>query len=252
MLFGQSKTALKETLLALLEFSLPLLLGTAFLTFFGCSLEKTPPPPQVTIVTTARIEKKNKTEEAAMRIMVSDFASRLGSNKGKSNLISNSSPKRGSSLAEEINSFEAEDIYFDFDSDVIRPDAASVLRQKAAWLKKHPSVRILIEGHCDEWGSREYNLSLSKRRAESAKKFLVKLGVAPNRILTTGCGNSIPAVSPPVYCKKVKDYLYSRRLKPNSPELKLPPNLHISPEMLENCRRAWAKNRRCHFVVIKQ
>lgn len=68
-------------------------------------------------------------------------------------------------------------VHFDFDSDAIRPDAAAVLDQHVAFLTANPDARILIAGHTDERGSREYNMSLGERRATSVASYLAMRGV---------------------------------------------------------------------------
>jgi len=105
------------------------------------------------------------------------------------------------------------DIHFDFDRYDIRPEDAEILKENAALLIKYPDKRIQIEGHCDERGTAEYNLALGERRAQSARDFLISLGIAPNRITTISYGEEKP-------------------LDPGHNE------------------EAWAKNRRCHFVIL--
>jgi len=87
---------------------------------------------------------------------------------------------------------EAEPIYFDFDKSFIRPEYRPVLTGKAEFLKDSPNVHIRIEGNCDERGTNEYNLALGERRAESAKKFLISLGISPDRIETISYGEERP------------------------------------------------------------
>ena len=111
-----------------------------------------------------------------------------------------------------LNRFENEHIYFAFDSSALDGRAQGVLKQKADWLQENPGADILIEGHCDERGTVEYNLALGDRRANSAKGFLVDLGIDATRISTVSYGEERP-------------------LDPSSNE------------------EAWAKNRRCQFVV---
>lgn len=84
--------------------------------------------------------------------------------------------------------FLNEDVYFDFDSADLAPDAQTVLKRKAAWLKANPDARVVIEGHCDERGTSEYNLALGDRRAESAKAYLVNLGISGSRMTTISYG----------------------------------------------------------------
>lgn len=85
-------------------------------------------------------------------------------------------------------------IFFDFDQSDLRSDAQSTLAKQAAWLLKFPQVTIQVEGHCDERGTREYNLALGERRANSVKEYLVSLGVSADRISTISYGKERPAV----------------------------------------------------------
>ena len=88
--------------------------------------------------------------------------------------------------------FEDEEIHFDFDKYVLTPQAMMILDDKAAYLREHPGVRVLIEGHCDDRGSNEYNLALGDRRANSAKNYLVKSGVAESQVTTISYGEEQP------------------------------------------------------------
>lgn len=108
--------------------------------------------------------------------------------------------------------FLNEMVHFDFDKYNIRPDAAEVLKRKAEWLKENPEVKVIIEGHCDERGTNQYNLALGERRANSSKQFLIKLGIAAERMETISYGEERP-------------------LDPGHNE------------------EAWAKNRRAQFVI---
>jgi peptidoglycan-associated lipoprotein len=105
-----------------------------------------------------------------------------------------------------------EDIYFEFDKSTLTPAAQDNLLKKADWLRENPDVTATIEGHCDERGTNEYNLALGDRRAESAKAFLVDLGIDASRLTTISYGEERPLCS----------------------------------EKTEEC---WAKIRRDHFVV---
>ena len=84
-------------------------------------------------------------------------------------------------------------VFFEFDKSSLSSDARSQLEKQAAWLKKFGSISLTLEGHADERGTREYNLALGERRANSAKDFLVALGVAPNRIKIISYGKERPA-----------------------------------------------------------
>ena len=83
-------------------------------------------------------------------------------------------------------------VFFDFDKYDLKPRAREVLERQATWLKRFPDVRIIVEGHCDERGTREYNLALGERRANAAKDYLVSLGVDPSRVRTISYGKERP------------------------------------------------------------
>ena len=83
-------------------------------------------------------------------------------------------------------------IYFDYDMSDIRPEARVILEQHAAYLSGNPSMQVRLEGHADERGSREYNLALGERRAESAKSALMSLGVSGNQMTTLSYGEEQP------------------------------------------------------------
>ena len=84
------------------------------------------------------------------------------------------------------------EIYFDFDSYSLRADARETLKGDADWLRRNPGVRITVEGHCDERGTTEYNLALGAKRAQSARDYLISLGLAAERISTTSFGSETP------------------------------------------------------------
>jgi peptidoglycan-associated lipoprotein len=108
--------------------------------------------------------------------------------------------------------FENQDIHFDFDKSTLTPAAQAILRDKSAYLMANANVSVIIEGHCDERGTNEYNMALGDRRASSAKNFLVDLGIASGRLTTISYGEEKP----------------------------------IDPASNE---AAWTKNRRAHFVI---
>jgi peptidoglycan-associated lipoprotein len=83
-------------------------------------------------------------------------------------------------------------VYFDYDKFTVRSDAEPILSAQAAWLSRYPSVNVRIEGNADERGTREYNLALGARRANSIKDFLVGHGVAATRVETVSFGKEKP------------------------------------------------------------
>ena len=108
--------------------------------------------------------------------------------------------------------FVNEDIYFEFDSSVLSLLSQNILKLKGVWMMQYPDVSVIIEGHCDERGTSEYNIALGDRRAESAKKFMVDLGIAQERLTTISYGEERPL-------------------------------------FLEHNEDAWTKNRRVHFLL---
>jgi peptidoglycan-associated lipoprotein len=93
---------------------------------------------------------------------------------------------------EELFSRNVKDVFFDYDKYVIRPDEAPVVHNDEAFLAQHPSVKVLVEGHCDDRGSEEYNIALGASRAESLKQALVTEGVPADRIRTVSYGEEKP------------------------------------------------------------
>lgn len=83
-------------------------------------------------------------------------------------------------------------IFFAYDSSELTPDARATMRENATWLEAHPELDVIVEGHCDERGTIEYNLSLGQRRARSVRDYLVTLGVGRERIRTVSYGEERP------------------------------------------------------------
>lgn len=105
-----------------------------------------------------------------------------------------------------------QDAYFDYDQSDLRDDARTALSANAEWLKRYPSIQLLVEGHADERGTSAYNLALGDRRANAARDYLTSLGVAAARVRTVSYGKERP------FCN----------------------------EGSEDC---WQQNRRAHFVI---
>jgi peptidoglycan-associated lipoprotein len=85
-----------------------------------------------------------------------------------------------------------QDIFYDYDSADVRPDAQATLSKDASYLVSHPDIKIVIGGYCDERGSNEYNIGLGQNRGDAAKNALVNAGVAGNRIRTISYGKEKP------------------------------------------------------------
>ena len=116
------------------------------------------------------------------------------------------------SLAELNDSAPLEPVYFELDQSEVLPAGQAALQRNAEWMRRWASTTVLVEGHCDERGTNEYNLALGERRAAAVRDYLVSLGVAPDRIQTTSRGEESP------FCT----------------------------ESTEGC---WSQNRRGHFMV---
>ena len=85
-------------------------------------------------------------------------------------------------------------VFYDFDSSDLRPEARSTVEALAVWMSNYPAATLVLEGHADERGTREYNLALGERRANAIRDYLVALGSAPNRLSTISYGKERPAV----------------------------------------------------------
>jgi peptidoglycan-associated lipoprotein len=123
-------------------------------------------------------------------------------------------PPPPSATEEELFAQHVKDVYFDYDTDAIRPDQQSSVQGDAQFLGQHPNIQFTVEGHCDERGSTEYNLALGDRRASAVKNALIQAGVAAGRVKTISYGKEKP------FCT----------------------------ESNESC---WQQNRRGHFVYQK-
>jgi peptidoglycan-associated lipoprotein len=113
------------------------------------------------------------------------------------------SPISGS-LADINSKGYLKDALFDYDKADLRDEARSVLAANADWLKKYPTVQILIEGHCDERGTTAYNLALGDRRANAARDYLASLGVDASRVKTVSYGKERPI------CKESSEACWQR------------------------------------------
>jgi peptidoglycan-associated lipoprotein len=96
---------------------------------------------------------------------------------------------------QELFDKEVKDAFFDFDKADIRADARDALSSTAQFLRSYPQVKVVLQGHCDERGSTEYNLALGDRRAAAAKQFLVSLGISADRVETVSYGKEKPFCS---------------------------------------------------------
>jgi peptidoglycan-associated lipoprotein len=94
--------------------------------------------------------------------------------------------------AEDLRVNVGDTVHFDYDQYALTDEDKGTLQRQATWLQKYPAVRVTIEGHCDERGTREYNLALGARRANAVKEYLASLGVSSSRLETVSYGKERP------------------------------------------------------------
>lgn len=122
-------------------------------------------------------------------------------------------PRPGPDTIYDRGQFAAETVHFDFDSSVVKPNDVSKIQTVVDYLKGHPANSVLIEGHCDERGTEEYNRALGERRALSVRETMVRMGAGADHVYTKSLGEDDP----------------------------------VDPAHNET---AWAKNRRGEFVLM--
>lgn len=105
-----------------------------------------------------------------------------------------SGSQMGSQMGSQAGIPDVRTIYFDFDKDTIRPEFESVLNAHAEYLRSNPNTTVILEGHGDERGTREYNLGLGERRAQSVESYLTVQGVSPSQLEIVSYGEERPAV----------------------------------------------------------
>ena len=164
----------------------------------------------------AKLKEEQKIrEEAAKRAKAQELKKKAMENaarKAREEAMRKAKERRERDEAARRDRFLKRDIYFEYNESTLAWDSQKELRLKAEYLTDHPDIHVVIEGHCDERGSEEYNLALGERRAEGAKNFLVDLGISPIRMRTVSYGEENP-------------------IDKSSNE------------------EAWAKNRRAHFII---
>jgi len=85
-------------------------------------------------------------------------------------------------------------VFFDYDQHDLRAAARTVIEKQVQWLQANPNAQVTLEGHCDERGTREYNLALGEKRATSTRNYMIALGISPDRVSTISFGKERPAV----------------------------------------------------------
>ena len=169
----------------------------------ACGPAANPPPPKWTA------ENQNAPSGASQGTMQKTARDTTRENPSGSSL---DALRKGQSTATPESS-PLKDVFFGFDQSDLQASARDTLKADAAWLKANPSVRVQIEGHCDERGTQEYNLALGAKRAQAARDYLITLGIAANRLSVISYGEELPV------CKEAN----------------------------EAC---WQKNRRARFVIM--
>lgn len=96
---------------------------------------------------------------------------------------------------EDLTTNVGDRVFFGLDQSDLSSDSRQMVERQAQWLKSYPNVSVTVEGHCDERGTREYNLALGEKRAMSVKNYLISNGVEPGRIQTISYGKERPAVT---------------------------------------------------------
>ena len=176
--------------------------------FTGCAGKKS--------VVTNSVAQEQEVAPAQKAAQTTD-ASKLSTTINPNDSTNQNDTTRGRSASVETTATSeasVSDINFDFDSSIIRPDAREILKINANFLLKNRISSIVIEGHCDERGTAEYNMALGQRRAQETKKYLVNLGIKESTIRTISYGEERPLDS-------------------------------------GNTEEAWAKNRRAHFLISR-
>ena len=185
---------------------LALLLAVLMLVCYGCASKPAQPAQKsMTAEEQARLaqEEALKRKEREGRISEEDLAKTRADRERL---------EREKGLQETKTALPASDIYFEYDSYSVQPEDLAKIKEVSEWLKINSAVRIVVEGHCDERGTVEYNLALGQKRAEVVKNHLTKFGVDEKSIRIISFGKEIP----------------------------------VDPGHTED---AWAKNRRVHFSI---
>jgi len=164
---------------------------------FGCAEKKAVKPTETQPTGTEQMGKEGESKEKITEQQMAKVES-----------------KEVPSKTEEVSGMFP-DIHFDYDKYDIREDGKSVLKSVADYIIKNQTTRVLIEGHCDERGTSEYNIGLGDKRAKAAKDYLLSLGVPSSRISTISYGKE-------------------------------------KPHCAEHAEECWAKNRRDQFVILKE
>ncbi len=181
------------------------------LTMAACSKKKPAADPMETYPSESQMGTEADQQAAAARAVAEE---ELAAQRLEEEEAARMAAQEAARMTEEAKmQFVNEDVYFNFDDASLSADARMVLKNKVAWLRENPNASVLVEGHCDERGTAEYNIALGQRRAESVKTFMVNAGIGASRINTISYGEERPV------------------------------------DVAGN-EAAWAKNRRAHFKIL--
>jgi peptidoglycan-associated lipoprotein len=200
--------------------ALVLCLSVAFLT--GCAKKAalkegavvTQEPKAVATGTTTTAQDEAAAREKALREQaLREQAAKEAAEKAAKEAADQAKKEAAAKAAAILKELQIADINFDFDKFNLRPDAQEILKKGAPAYLKYRDYKLVVEGHCDERGTAEYNLALGEKRAMEAAKYLANLGIEKERIKTISYGKEMPLDK-------------------------------------GNDEAAWAKNRRAHFVIF--
>lgn len=172
------------------------LTSSAIALFLGAAACSSTPEPEDTAQTTPPVTEDTRSAQTEP-VDESDIE--------EPNRVVDAGPAAGS--IEDFTVNVGDRVYFNLDQASLDPDDQEILQRQAAWLQSYPGVRILVAGNCDERGTREYNLALGERRANTVRQYLISLGVDPARIETVSYGKERPIAT----CSDPSCYAQNRR-----------------------------------------
>jgi peptidoglycan-associated lipoprotein len=175
--------------------------------------QKTVAPPAAVVADDAAAREKALREQALRDKEAADKAAREAADRAAKEAADRAKKEAAAKAAAILKELQIADVYFDYDKYNLKPEAQEILKKGAPAYLKYRDYKLVVEGHCDERGTAEYNLALGEKRAMEAAKYLTDLGIEKDRVKTISYGKEMPL-----------------------------DNGHDEA--------AWAKNRRAHFVIF--
>lgn len=168
------------------------LIGLLMVFAFGCILLNGCAEKQAVVKDESMQEQKAATAQAAPATVDDSRAKEQADREAalKAQAEKDARAKRNAAALADLN---IQNVYFDYDKSNIRPDAREILKSNAEIFTKNSGATIVVEGHCDERGTAEYNMALGERRAQEVKQYLMNLGIPATRIETISYGEEKPA-----------------------------------------------------------